>query len=136
MVACRRVHVPVVVAGMAAIVFSTVALTNVPLGWLYGSAQGIDRISAQEKLRPTSMALPSNGLSDAGRIRIKASCDECGVVDSMRRVVSAESLGNAASFYELTVRMRDGSTRLVSANRANWRRGERITLIGGKPDGK
>ncbi|MEP6998254.1 MAG: hypothetical protein ABI900_11420 [Betaproteobacteria bacterium] len=127
---------PVVVAGMAAIVFSTVALTNVPLGWIYGSVQGTDPITAREKLRPTSMALPSSGLPDVGRIRITASCNECGVVDSMRRVVSADSLGDAPTVYELTVRMRDGSTRMVSASRANWRRGERITLIGGNPDGK
>ena len=63
-----------------------------------------------------------------GKARVKISCAECGVVDSVRRVALA---GNAPAVYEITIRMRDESTRVVTLSHGNWRPRDRITLIGG-----
>jgi hypothetical protein len=57
----------------------------------------------------------------------RARCDGCGVIESIQHVAAS---GNAAATYGITVRMRDGSTRVSSdARPANWRTGDRIVLI-------
>mgnify|MGYP003382666787 CR=1 FL=1 len=80
-----------------------------------------------------------------------ASCEQCGVVASMREIRQAENDASdsrskpglvgvshketeveLARRYEVTVRMRDGSRRVfLHAPPANWRAGERLILIGG-----
>ncbi len=81
---------------------------------------------------------------------VAASCKQCGVVASMREIRQTEGSSDApgrpglirASLkeaaveptrrYEVTVRMRDGSSRVfLHAPPANWRAGERLILIGG-----
>jgi len=59
--------------------------------------------------------------------RTRPKCPECGVVDSVRNV-TAEDDGSPR--FEITVRLRDGSTRVNRvSDPAQWRVGERITFI-------
>ena len=125
----KAMRAPLVIAGIAAISFSAVGMTNVPLAWFHNSVAGFDRISAQDDLSATPAALSLVSSSGSGKPRVKISCDECGVVDSVRRVALT---GNAPAVYEITIRMRDESTRVVTlTGHGNWRPRDRITLIGG-----
>jgi len=125
----KSLHLPpLFIAGIAAVSFSTLAMTHVPLRWFHGSSEGLDQISAQDDLPETPAALPSTAPASSGKTRLKTSC-ECGVVASVRR---APPMENAPAVYEITIRMRDGATRVVSvANHGHWRPRDRITLIGG-----
>jgi hypothetical protein len=121
-------RVPFVIAGIAAISFSAVGMTNVPRAWFHKSVAGFDRMSSQDDSSTTPAELPSLASPGNGRARVKLSCAECGVVDSVRRVALT---GNAPAVYEITIRMRDESTRVVTLSHGNWRPRDRITLIGG-----
>ena len=124
----KPTQAPLLIAAVAAILFSTMAMAIAPItGWFHSSFEGVDGIVAQEKLPQTPAV--SLSPSSAGEARVKARCDECGVIDSMRRVAAA---GFSPGFYEITVRLGDGSIHVLSdASPANWRPGERIILIGG-----
>ena len=126
----KSMHVPPLSAGITAIVFSIGVMTIVAItGWFHSSFEGSGGISAREQLPAIPRALRWVATSGASHTRAKARCDECGVVESMRRVAP---VGNSPALYEITVRMRDGSTRVSSdASPANWRPGEGIILIGG-----
>lgn len=72
-------------------------------------------------------------------------CAECGRIASTRRIEAPDApaevnaAGTAgvieaklARAYEITIRLKDGSMRVVTdAHPANWRPGERVILIGG-----
>ncbi|NPC59201.1 hypothetical protein [Caenimonas soli] len=105
---------------VAAVVFSTVAMANVPsMGWWQGA------VAAEAP----AVSVPFPEVATAARAR--AVCESCGVVETIRRF---EPVGELPAGYELTVRMRDGSTRVSSlANAAKWHTGDRIMLIGGAP---
>ncbi|MEO8565784.1 MAG: hypothetical protein ABI541_05320 [Betaproteobacteria bacterium] len=124
----KAMRAPLVIAGIAAISFSAVGMTNVPLAWFHNSVAGFDRRSTQDDLSTTSVELPLLASPGAGKVRVKMSCAECGVVDSVRPIALT---GNAPAVYELTIRMRDESTRVVTLSHGNWRPRDRITLIGG-----
>ncbi len=81
---------------------------------------------------------------------VAASCEQCGVVTSIREIRPADGASDARAKpglirvsyqeaaaehtrrYEVTVRMRDGSSHaFLHAPPANWRAGERLILIGG-----
>ena len=106
---------------VAAVVFSTVAMANVP-----GMAWG------QEAAMPEEAAAVSVPAHEGGKTgRAKAACAACGVVESIR---AFEPVGDQPAGYELTVRMRDGSSRVSSlASSAKWQAGDRIMLIGAAP---
>ena len=79
---------------------------------------------------------PAPGVSAAPRpaapaaARAKKKCPECGFVQSVRRI---KAHGDTPETYEITVRLRDGSTHVhTDATPANWRRGERIVVIAGE----
>lgn len=131
----KLMQVPLVIAGIAAMSLSTVALTKAPSGWLHTSFKGFDRISAQEHVPPTPATFLSVGSPDPGKVRVKPGCDECGVVGSVRRIALS---GDAPGPYEMTVRMRDGSARVVGiASHRDWRPREHVILIGGgNPSGR
>lgn len=131
----KSVNVPLIIAGIAAISFSTVATTHVSPGWFRGSFEDVDRISTQDELPPrAAMVLVAPPGAEKPR-RGQSTCGECGVVDSVRRVAHTE---NAPAIYELTVRMRRGAIRVVSmASEGSWRARDRITVIGGEnPSGR
>ena len=119
--------VSILIAGLAAVLFSSVALTIVP-----ATTRQAGPISGAPAAAVSSYAGAADPLADraadAGEGRAKARCRECGVVESMRALASME----ASAGHEITVRMRDGSARVLSdAGPASWRLGERIILIGG-----
>lgn len=77
-------------------------------------------------------------------------CAECGVIESVREVAASgdaaaakapgrSSAGSRGGFevnllrsYEITIRLQDGSMRVVrDARPANWRHGEPVTVIAG-----
>lgn len=91
--------------------------------------------------------------SAENEIRAQSKCAECGIVESIREITRAgdkNGVGSVgatkpserskstskqiipAAHYEMTVRMRNGSSRVFTdTNPANWRAGERVTLIEG-----
>ena len=117
----KSTPLPLLVAGIAAILFSTAAATSAPLlDWLHKSSAAAPDNDAQAAV---------SGLPDAGELRPAAKCAECGVVESTRRVAQD---GGLPALHEITVRLRDGSIRVSSqVNPAQWRIGERIILIDG-----
>ena len=117
----KSTPLPLLVAGIAAILFGTAAATSAPLlDWLHKSSAVAPGNDAQAAV---------SGLPDAGELRPAAKCAECGVVESMRRVAQE---GGLPALQEITVRLRDGSIRVSSqVNPAHWRIGERIILIDG-----
>jgi len=109
------------------IVFSTVAMANVPIAtWLDDAPQHAQRlVIAQEPVPEAAAPMGAPTVKAHSRAR----CAACGVVQAIRRVDAA---GDAPASYEFTVRLRDGSIRLISdASQAKWRAGDNIMLIGG-----
>lgn len=121
--------VSILIAGLAAVLFSSVALTIVPATtWRAGPLPGTP--AAAVPAYAGAAAPLADSQADAGEARAKDRCRECGVVESMRALASME----ASAGHEITVRLLDGSTRVLSdAGFASWRLGERIIVIGG-PD--
>jgi hypothetical protein len=77
-----------------------------------------------------------------GEARATLRCAECGIIESTRQVEQVgaaggmtgdhrnEIPGKSTTSYQIKVRMRDGSIRVfMDANPANWRPGDRMTLI-------
>ena len=115
----QSTRIPLLIAAIAAILFSTAAAISAPLlEWLHHVP------AANASVRAQVDALP-----DTAEPRPQSRCPECGVVESMRRIVQP---GNSPALHEITVRLRDGSTRISShINPAQWRIGERVIVIGG-----
>lgn len=74
-------------------------------------------------------------------------CPECGVVVSVTDIrpeqrgedLAARAMSRVASgnYYEVTLRMRDGSSRVfLESNAGHWRRGERVVVIAGTAPAK
>jgi outer membrane lipoprotein SlyB len=136
----KRLHLPLLGGGIAAILVSGIAIASLAI-----SAQGSSGVfSAAEPLE--AAAAPAIAAPDASASR----CAECGVIESMRKIeaqaensgvnapgriaagnrgeIEGEPVGN----YAITIRLRDGSMRVITdAHPARWRPGERVHLIGG-----
>ncbi len=116
-------HLPALISGVAVILLSMVALAKIPPAWHSASAFSTGEISAQQGDESSTRH------SSHRKARLKPKCNECGVVESMRRV---NEEGDSPAIYEIKVRMRDGSMHVSrDANPANWRRGEHVILVGG-----
>jgi hypothetical protein len=109
------------------IVFSTVAIANVPIAtWMDGAPQHAPQLVPAREPVPESAA-PMGERTVKARVRTR--CAACGVVQAIRRV---DATGDAPESYEFTVRLRDGSTRVsTDASQARWRAGDNVMLIGG-----
>ena len=137
--AARGVLVPLI-TGIAIVLFSTAGIARI-MGW---GANPTD--ASGDGLAPDQMPAVET-MSEA---RVFARCAECGVIVSMRKIerhkedpgpgaAGSGAAGNrdesrltAARNYEFTVRMADGSSRVIeAANAAAWRRGERLIVIAG-----
>jgi hypothetical protein len=125
------------VAGAAIILSSTAAIAHI-MEWFPASATGSDAIRAPDEASP-AIALDPLPLA-VGRRRGKTGCTGCGAIVSMRDVGAsrgdkpggprAETSVQAAHYYEFTIRMRDGSSRVITdANPSAWRVGERVHVI-------
>ena len=137
--AARGVLVPLI-TGIAIVLFSTAGIARI-MGW---GANPTD--ASGDGLAPDQMPAVET-MSEA---RVFARCAECGVIVSMRKIerhkeepgpgaAGSGAAGNrdesrltAARNYEFTVRMDDGSSRVIeAAYAAAWRRGERLIVIAG-----
>ncbi|MCX7173391.1 MAG: hypothetical protein NT159_05610 [Proteobacteria bacterium] len=121
----KTAHASLLIAGLAVFLFSGVAMSGVAiLQWFQGSTEPAGEIFAQGRLSAATSAPPGTDQAPA-----KSKCEECGVVDSNRRIAS---MGNSPVFYEITLRMSDGSIRVLNdAKPAALHPGEHIILIGG-----
>ncbi|MGB5081937.1 MAG: hypothetical protein WBO23_14470 [Burkholderiales bacterium] len=71
--------------------------------------------------------------------RGKVKCAECGLIESIRKIEEAGESPSAAAArsggHEITVRLQDGSSRVMTdANPGRWRLGERVMIIDGLAD--
>lgn len=105
---------PLLIATFATFLLSAVALLAV------GAVGGLPD--------PAGVAAPLPAVP-AG-VRAKEKCPECGIVQSVRRI---KARGNTPETYEITLRLRDGSTHVhTESTPRNWRRGERVVFIAGE----
>jgi hypothetical protein len=123
-------RVPLLIFGVTAVLFSTVAITNVPVnGWFRGTPKVMDSNSAEDPSPESSAAERSIVPTGAGEIHLKSRCGNCGVVESTRRLAA---VGALPAIYETRIRLGDGSTFVLSdAAPVNMHPGERIRIIGG-----
>lgn len=128
------------ITGIAVILFSTAGFARIA-GWLPTSTDDSGEILALDE------TAPAQAMSEA---RANARCAECGIFVSMREIerhpedsgpgaAGSGTAGNrneirlkATRGYEITVRMADGSSRVIeAANSAAWRAGDRLIVIAG-----
>jgi hypothetical protein len=137
----KFLHLPLLAGGIAAIVVSGIALASLAIAPL-GLSENV--ASAEPVEVATAPAIAAAGPRGHR-------CAECGVVESTRKLESpadrasihaapvrtaagrrAASEDQPAQNYETTIRLRDGSMRVITdANPARWRPGERVTVIAG-----
>ncbi|MFZ2855250.1 MAG: hypothetical protein WAZ34_14230 [Rhodocyclaceae bacterium] len=89
------------------------------------------------EMADTAEAPDVQPIASESEARSRTRCSACGVVESARRIGQQNRpahdgpSGNAAR-YEITIRMRDGTSRVfIDTNPTNWQVGERVSLIGG-----
>jgi hypothetical protein len=126
--------------GIVSVLVSGIAIASVAF-----SAQGFNGVVAQ--FEAPEAAVPPAIAAPAPRSR---RCAECGVIESVQETkapeeiapvkstgriaagsrgkIEAKPLGN----YEITIRMQDGSMRVITDPKpAGWRHGEPVTIIAG-----
>lgn len=127
------------------------------VGWLPACTAGFVDVPARNNFPAVSaQAISSTDttrmapMRDEGKGRTKVRCAECGLVVSLREIAGNdgdflhaaaggitagsqnESQIKVSRSYEMTIRMADGSSRVIRhEGPANWRSGERVILIAG-----
>lgn len=136
--ATKLPHLPRMVGGIAAILVSGIAIGSLAI-----SGQNSNGAFAPGE-SPEAAAAPAIAAPRHQTYR----CAECGVIESTREIeASGEKTGVNASgpiaaggqiewkparMYEITIRLQDGSMRVITdAYPARWRRGERVKIIAG-----
>lgn len=148
--AYKSLRLPLLTGGIAAILVSGVVIASLAF-----SGQGLDGV-AQPAVAPEAAAIAA-GAAPAAPDAAPASrprayrCPECGVIESMREIaVPGEPAGIGAPAriaagtrgenikakplrsYEITIRLRDGSMRVITdARPAQWRYREPVIIIAG-----
>lgn len=133
-------RLPLLVGGIAAILVSGIAIAALAI-----SGQGFEGVpvpaEALDAVAAPAIAAPA---TRAPR------CAECGVIESVREIkapqektgidasggIAAGSRGLSRArplrIYEITIRLRDGTMRVIQdAKPATWRHGEPVTIIAG-----
>jgi hypothetical protein len=147
----RSRYLLLLIVGSAVILFSTAGIAAI-MGWLPATAGDsgdiLERgnvpaaLAARDALTVQTAPAPA-----AGGKHAKARCPECGVIVSMREIDAGEAgtdlagvtaagnkplSGASAGRYEITIRLADGSRRVIEhVDPASWRQGERLILIDG-----
>jgi hypothetical protein len=133
-------HLPLLAGGIAAILVSGIAIGSLAI-----SAQGFN--GSVPTAEPPAAAMTTDIAAPDARVY---RCAECGVIVSTRAIEAPDektgviapgriAAGNRGKIkgkpvrnYEITVRLRDGSMRVVTdANPARWRHGEKVIIIAG-----
>ena len=133
-------YLPSLITVIAVIVFSTAGIARIA-GWGTNSTDDSGDILALDLSAP----VPATNAA-----RVRARCPECGVIVSMREIerhdqdsdpgaaggATASNRGetrvNWTRSYEITVRLADGSSRVINdAKPVRWRPGERVIVIDG-----
>jgi hypothetical protein len=137
----KFLHLPLLAGGIAAIVVSGIALASLAIAPRSLSESAASAEPVQVATAPASAAAGSRGHR----------CAVCGVIESTRKLETpgdrasihaapvrpaaghrAASKDQPAQDYETTIRLHDGSMRVITdANPARWRPGERVTVIAG-----
>lgn len=136
----RLLHRPLLVGSIAAILVGGIAIASVAI-----PAQSFDGVPAGAP--PAEAAALHASAAPLGHVY---RCPDCGVIESTREIEGPdEQTGVGASGrasagrrggieakpfrnYEITIRMRDGSMRVIRDPRsARWRQGEPVTIIAG-----
>lgn len=131
-------HLTLLITGMAIILFSTAGIAHM-MGW---NANVTDDAAG---ILPPQQAVPAKSAKAYARRR----CPECGVIVSMQKIQDRDDApviqtaggaragnpdevsGKLSSRYAITIRMSDGSIRVIeNANPPQWRTGERLIVIG------
>lgn len=131
--------VRLMIAGLALIVLAGIGLATVTAG-----------ANSSSELPDTGNPLDDISMPAQADSRVRVKCDECGIVESLREIKPAdeashpdaagrhvklalnEATAKPNKRYEVTVRMRDGASRVFEESTpANWRPGERVTFIDG-----
>ena len=117
----KSLHPSLLLGGIAAILLCGIATSTL---MLHSSEADTIATAAEEQKENLNSGIHS------GR-----SCPECGVIQSAREI---EVPGAAAGTltpprgYEITVRLQDGSTQVITdPNPARWKSGERVSIIAG-----
>lgn len=135
-----REVLPLLITGIAIILFSTAGFARM-MGWGPNWTGDPGDVLALDPTAP---------VPTASAARAKARCAECGEIVSMREIEKYdedsspgaagaavagnrdETRANSTRSYEITVRMADGSSRVINdANPARWRPGQRLIVIDG-----
>jgi len=142
-------YLSLLLSGIAAILLSSTGVAHM-MGWGPNLADDSDRLLALDIL-PVAQAQPVAVTAEqaAGNARARGRCAECGMIVSVRQIEThVKGAGHGATaarasdqgelpapsigHYEITVRLADGSSRVINdANPASWRPGERLIVIGG-----
>ncbi len=136
----KFLHLPVLVGGTVAILVSGIVIASLAF-----SGQELGGVAAPAEAFETA-AVPAIA-APATRAR---RCGECGVIESVREInapdekAAVESPGRSPTgkrgeieakplgIHEITIRMQDGSMRVITdAKPARWRHGEPVTIIAG-----
>ena len=136
----KALQLPLLGGGIVAVLVSGIAIAFLAI-----SAQGFSGASVAAQ-PPEAAEAPAVAAPVARAYR----CAECGVIESTRKIgtpdektgvkasgrMAAGSRGEIEAKplqnYEITIRLRDGSMRVITdAKPAIWRRGEPVTIIAG-----
>lgn len=135
----RDPYVRLMIGGLALIVVAGIGFVAMTAG----------ATSSSERVE-TGKPLDDVSVPEQADAQVRVKCGECGIVESLREIkpageaslpvasgrVAKLALDEAAvksnKRYEVTVRMRDGASRVFEeSNPANWRPGERVSFIDG-----
>jgi len=134
----KALRLPKLVGGIAAILVSGIAIASLAI-----SAQGFDGF-AESTEPPEPATAPAIATPRARNYK----CADCGVIESTREIKASDETSRVnasgpiaaggeiqpkpARNYEITIRLHDGSMRVITdANPAKWRQGERVNIIAG-----
>lgn len=123
----RRTLMSAGISFLAAVLCSALAVVSMPASWLRAPIETLAPTAEAQPPAETAMLALVAGPDASARTR--TSCGTCGMVEHVRRIDNGEGV---PATFEISIRMRDGSTRASThASADSWRSGDRIMLIGG-----